>query len=47
MMPNVDTELELVNLFRGAIGAEELPNVYYDAKLTVIQNRENTIEPIG
>ena len=40
MMPDVDTELELTNLFRGAIGVEEVPNIDYDATVTMIHNME-------
>ena len=40
MMPDVDTELELTNLFRGAIGVESVPNIDYDATVMMICNRE-------
>ena len=40
MMPNIDTETEIANLFRRGIGVEDLPNVDYEATLMMIQNRE-------
>ena len=40
LMPDVATERELNNLFRGAIGVEEVANIDYDATVTRIRNRE-------